>query len=151
MKSKLCNGGIIAEIPEDFLPNEKCGRYPYGNRPPVIMSNEELGMDITFNYLRKPLSQNSLEAAIKSVILLLEGSGSVRKVSGYHFFQGTNVKGVWIDFVSRGIYSDSHNYLAVFPIHSRFAMGTISAPFNGDGREKEIFLDMIRSITDGEK
>lgn len=148
VKNTLFDNTMGVDISEKFVPNDNCIKYPYKNKPPVILSNEELKIDITFNRLDKNLTPTQTKAAIKSILLLLQRRGDIKIISDYHFFHGQNVKGYWIFFVNRGIYNDYYNYLALFPIHNRFTIGTLCSEYANRKAGRMVFLDMIASVKD---
>lgn len=148
MKNNLFDNAMEVDVSEKFIFNSNCIKYPYRSKPPVILSSEELKIDITFNRLDRTLTSMQAKAAIKSILMLLQKRGDIKKISDYHFFHGQNVKGYWIFFVNRGIHGDYYNYLAVFPIHNRFTVGTLSAEYANRKVGRIVFLDMIESVKD---
>lgn len=145
---ELFDNAMEINIPDGFIYNENCIRYPYRNKPAVILTNEESNIDITFNRLNKGLTKEHTKAAILEVLLLLEERRDISKTSTRHFFQGENVKGYWISYVNRGVYNNFMNFIAVFPIGNQFTIETLSTVYDNRREGKMLFLNTIISVKD---
>ncbi|MCM1425639.1 MAG: hypothetical protein NC118_03460 [Eubacterium sp.] len=148
MKMELFDNAMEINIPDGFIYNENCIRYPYRNKPVVILTNEESNIDITFNRLNKSLTKKHTKAAIQAVLLLLEERRDISKTSTHHFFQGENVDGYWISYVNRGMHDSFMNFIAVFPIGNQFTIETLSTVYDNKGEGKILFLNTIISVKD---
>lgn len=148
VKMELFDSAMEINIPDGFVYNENCIRYPYRNKPEVIMTNAESNIDITFNRYNKALTKNHTKAAIQAVLLLLEEKKDIIRTSTRHFFEAENLNGYWLYYVNRGIYGDFFNFLAVFPIGNQFTIGTLSTEYDKRGEGKKQFLNIITSVKD---
>ena len=145
---ELFGNAMEINIPDGFIYNENCVRYPYRNKPTVIMTNEGSNIDITFDRLSKGLTKEHTKAAIQAVLLLLEERRDISKTSTRHFFQGENVNGYWISYVNRGIHDSFMNFIAVFPIGNQFTTETLSTAYDNRREGKILFLNTIISVKD---
>ena len=144
----LFDGAMEINIPDGFVYNANCIRFPYRNKPAVIMTNEESNIDITFNKMNRVLTKEHTKAAIQAVLLLLEERGDISKTSVRHFFQGKNVNGYWAFYVNSGVHDSFISFIAVFPIRNQFTIGTLSTVYDNRRKGKQLFLNMITSVKD---
>lgn len=148
MKTSLFNNILELMIPEGFVMNENNIRYPYKDKPPVIMTNEDIQTDLTFNRLEKSLTVGEVKAAVKEILFLLEDRKDMERVSDYHFFRGENVSGYWIFFINRGVYGNRYNCMTVFPTRNKFTMITMGTYYENRRVGKNVFKEVITTIRD---
>lgn len=148
MNRSLFNHTLEIDVPDGFIENSECERYPYTDRPDIILTREETKTDITLSRFKKKLLKEETKAAIKAVLNTLDGMGNCKKISTYHFFKGRDLEGYWVFFVNTGVVGEGFNCMAVFPINREFTMITLSTEYESRKEGRRIFRQMLNSLKD---
>lgn len=140
---------LLAQMPDSFKEMERESmedRYPYEERPQIILEDEASRRFCTFSLLKaQKLSENQLEYALKEVCWVVTSlyPGSLLDAPRLAYCEGA-VCG-WFSFRVAGIEEELFHVMYILPVNGCMMLGTAGCAL-GDAEGKEQAMRIIKSL-----
>lgn len=137
---------MLPEVFVDMPENLRNIKYPNINRPPIIKTNMQEGMDFTFNIL--PYAPEMKTSKITARYI----KGILKKLNpAFQFFEEgneviDNSEVSWFDFKSFGIDSDMYNFYYYLDLKEAVLHGIFNCYLKDKENWKTVAKDVMRSI-----
>lgn len=140
---------LLVQLPDTFREMERErmeSRYPFEERPQIILEDEAAGRFCTFSLLTtQKLSENQLEYAMKEVCWVVTSlyPASLLDAPQMAYCEGA-VCG-WFSFRVTGIGEELFHMMYILPVNGCMMLGTAGCAL-GDAEGKEQAMSIIKSL-----
>lgn len=140
--------GLSMILPEAFdeMPEELAMfKYPSGNRPSHIFSNQETTVSLTLTLKKDRLPEEKVEEAADSIRFLLGRLQPSAKFLGTERIEGKRIVFETFDFVTQAIDTDIYNRMFLASLRSRMLLGSLNCTGELSKEWEAVFRQMLAS------